>query len=1273
MNLTNPELISRYDLLCKASQPNSSMDVQLQQELQKLESLIKRDLIALTRQGCPDNITDILRSFEHELIHFRQFCEFPQLATKSVIGIGGGFSAGKSSFINKLIGKKCLAVEVDPTTSMPAYVLHGVEESIKAINMHDCAIDLTQEQLSTLTHEEKELYGSQVGLLLKVAFISTPEFRWNNLAILDTPGYSKPEDSNWNERTDENLARYQLNTADYILWAVPADNGTISEQDITFLSSLNRDIPKLVVLTKADKKPIEDIENITALIKTTLDNRGITISDVVPFSRRSKSEFSLDKIINQFEIWNKEPKPLQFAKNFRKQFTSFKNFIAESKKNTLVCLNYANKILALSEDAQITESANSFLVKEKQELALQTELLDSLNQLTDQFFSQLKLSGDIAGIELTTTEQQEFAEQYSNQLIEMLKKQIAVRFGVTDLEQTYPTKSLDFLLFTESGDELSLNKHLECINHLNEQDKELFLEILVTVISSGIQLTPPQQVFVKHLFGLTNTASSLNELNIDINESKLEGFISQLKINQGLLESFIGLSLAASWFKGAWFESKIFESCQYLTLAVIHGIKEFTEKDFELAWQFIISSPAFAEESQMKLVKSHSWTIRQLLAINPATTLKVQSILAKDEDLKIKQLLAGSKSVSIEIQDILAKDDAVLSTLAKNPVLSMEIQHQLMNCENPPVYALVENSSLTDTNQKIIYEYNDGRYRSTLATNLSLIPELQELLANDEDKWTRRNLAENLSLTLNAQQILVDDSEECIRRCLAKNPSIHLSIQSKLAQDHEEYVRQELAENIALEISVQNILADDPEKSVRRYLAANLSIQPSVQQTVAKDSEDYVRCALAENKLLTFDAQTLLSQDNSDSVRSSLAENESLNCQIQYILLQDESWRVKKYLANNLVVNANVYQVLSADEDLDVRAALAKNPLISADIQLCLANDSESRVRECLAENTSIIESVQHILANDKDSLVLAELYNNKSLNSNIKKQLKKIAFDKQHTQEEALLYSQIHLQCQHPIPSNIQKIILDNNSWQSVKLLAMNPSLTIDYQSLLAKKREEWSEEWDWSTLEQVAKNPSLAPEIQRFLASLNDEGWMGVSANDMHAALAENPSIIIDVQTQLFSYGKMLNPVREHLARNPSIALETQRILLKEASLFDSTHEYLAKNPSIALEIQQELAKKSWTNDVREHLALNPSITSEIQQMLLETEEWDDESEKIKIALAKNSSIALGIQEQLIATCSYEVRKVLAKNPSVNLDFVEIMAPHLGVLESTQEALNV
>lgn len=424
MNLTHEELQERYELVCRAGQPTSSMDVQLQQELQKLESLINRDLIALTRQGCPDNITDILRSFEHELTRFRQFCEFPQLATKSIIGIGGGFSTGKSSFINKLIGKKCLAVEVDPTTSMPAYVMKGEQEQVKALNLYDCAIDLTAEQLSTLTHEEKELYGSQVGLALKAAFISLPDFKWENLAILDTPGYSKPEDSQWNDRTDENLARDQLNTADYILWAVQADSGTISEQDIKFLSTLNKDIPKLVILTRADQKPREDIESIATLIKTTLANRGITVSDVVPFSRKTKANFPLDKITEQLDLWNQQKNPILFAQHFKRLFIAYQNFIEEEKRSTYVRMDKINKILTMSEEEQTTEAANVLLVKVTQELDALTSLSEAHDELNHSFFKQLKQVGDMSGVPLPEPSSLELMDLKPIDLLSMLQKQI---------------------------------------------------------------------------------------------------------------------------------------------------------------------------------------------------------------------------------------------------------------------------------------------------------------------------------------------------------------------------------------------------------------------------------------------------------------------------------------------------------------------------------------------------------------------------------------------------------------------------------------------------------------------------------------------------------------------------------------------------------------------------------------------------------------------------------------------------------------------------------
>lgn len=397
--LTPEELQERYALLCNASQPNSQLQQHYADALTQLEDLINHDFIELTRQGCPDNIADILKAFNNELVRFRQFCEFPALATKSIVGIGGGFSAGKSSFINKLINKKCLAVEIDPTTSMPAYVLHAPQEEVKAINAHNCAIDITPAQFATLTHEEKQKYGSQVGLLLKSAFITLPSFEWQNLALLDTPGYSKPEKYNANQRTDENLARAQLNTADYIVWLVPADDGTITENDIKFLSTLDKDIPKLVVLSKADKKTEQEVQEITQLISETLANRGIKILDTVAYSRRG-NKYPLDTVKAHFTNWDQTKNPVLFAQHFKALFVQFQEHIEAQLRHIHLRKDKINRILVLSESEDINHEANILMTNINQKLAKITAQKDALAQLNLQFFTQLKALGDLTGVPL---------------------------------------------------------------------------------------------------------------------------------------------------------------------------------------------------------------------------------------------------------------------------------------------------------------------------------------------------------------------------------------------------------------------------------------------------------------------------------------------------------------------------------------------------------------------------------------------------------------------------------------------------------------------------------------------------------------------------------------------------------------------------------------------------------------------------------------------------------------------------------------------------------
>ncbi|NLS14861.1 hypothetical protein HGP28_18540 [Vibrio sp. SM6] len=400
VKLSNEELQSRYELLCKAGQPNSSLNIELQRELAKLEKLITHDLVELTRKGCPDNIIDILQAFEHELTRFSQFCEFPDLATKSIVGVGGGFSAGKSTFINELIGKKCLAVEIDPTTSMPTFVLKGQQESIKALNMHDCAIELTADELASLTHEEKDLYGSQVSLLLKSSFVSLPEFAWDNLAILDTPGYSKAEEGSKYKISDESLAFSQLSSSNFIIWFVPSKAGTMPESDIAFLSKIDKKTPILIILSRADEHSEDKIHNICKLILKTSKNRGLNVVDVLPYTRKKKSPYSIDKIIDKLNEWNKNKPRIEFAQKFKKLFINFDNFIEEEKRSIQLHIDKLNKLLVILDDKKAIGFANELLAKvtiEYKTLLTQSEQLIELNH---DFFSKIKEIGDYAGVSL---------------------------------------------------------------------------------------------------------------------------------------------------------------------------------------------------------------------------------------------------------------------------------------------------------------------------------------------------------------------------------------------------------------------------------------------------------------------------------------------------------------------------------------------------------------------------------------------------------------------------------------------------------------------------------------------------------------------------------------------------------------------------------------------------------------------------------------------------------------------------------------------------------
>lgn len=263
--------------------------------------------------------------FIHEMDNFYKFCMLPELADKVIVGVGGAFSAGKSSFLNGILGRKVLSVEIDPTTSIPTYLIHGEQQKIKAVLKDSQQVDLSLEQFKNLTHHvEQDLHelAENIDLIL----LNQPEHKWGNLALLDTPGYSNHDDIEQG-LCDAHIAKVQLNDAQYLIWLVSADQGVISQSDIEFLKTIRSDIPKLVVMSRADKKSPEDLTDIKKLTQSTLAQHQIEAVDVLVLSARQPEKFDRQLLDGYLTQWSFKRQESCIIENFNQYFDAMKKHL----------------------------------------------------------------------------------------------------------------------------------------------------------------------------------------------------------------------------------------------------------------------------------------------------------------------------------------------------------------------------------------------------------------------------------------------------------------------------------------------------------------------------------------------------------------------------------------------------------------------------------------------------------------------------------------------------------------------------------------------------------------------------------------------------------------------------------------------------------------------------------------------------------------------------------------------------------------------------------
>ncbi len=252
-------------------------------------------------------------TIKNEMLFYEQFMDLcsrlseihkiQKLQDKVVISFGGRVSAGKSKFINTIsgIGDK-LPVDQKTTTAIPTYIIKAPKDCIHANSAYGYEVEISSDALNAMAHEFYNVYGIGFSTFVDSIIIESSEYALpTEVALLDTPGYTKYDDQSDSKMviSDREKAYNQLSVSDYLIWLIDIDGGTITEEDIRFIESLRIKTPILIVFTKADLKPDNEIKEILDLAQKTISRTNINCFGITAYSANLKKEYEQD-IINKF-------------------------------------------------------------------------------------------------------------------------------------------------------------------------------------------------------------------------------------------------------------------------------------------------------------------------------------------------------------------------------------------------------------------------------------------------------------------------------------------------------------------------------------------------------------------------------------------------------------------------------------------------------------------------------------------------------------------------------------------------------------------------------------------------------------------------------------------------------------------------------------------------------------------------------------------------------------------------------------------------------------
>ncbi len=230
---------------------------------------------------------------------------YPSLFQKTIVAVGGGFSAGKSTFLNNLLGLKLkLPEDLKPTTAIPTYCLKGKKEVLMGFSQNGGMVELPHLKFN---HQFLKSLGFNLKEIMPFMLLSAPRVPFEFLCFIDTPGYN-PGNQGYTDG-DKEASKESLKHAQHILWLISCERGGIESDGLDYLQELYEEGKQIfIVLSRADRRTKSQLEEVAKKIRETLKDHGIEFKgicaysatrylEIKEFSEKSKVFNSLEKFL----------------------------------------------------------------------------------------------------------------------------------------------------------------------------------------------------------------------------------------------------------------------------------------------------------------------------------------------------------------------------------------------------------------------------------------------------------------------------------------------------------------------------------------------------------------------------------------------------------------------------------------------------------------------------------------------------------------------------------------------------------------------------------------------------------------------------------------------------------------------------------------------------------------------------------------------------------------------------------------------------------------